>query len=247
MGTGGPAPRHAGNRRTPSGPAIDVHAHVVLESVLGAAGPHGPELDDGDPATGRLPCFRVGDYELVGVRYRGTPFMDLDARLAAMDAAGIELPDPLPQPADLLLPRRGRVGRGVLSTAQRRGGRPGRVGPEPAGGLRPAADAGPTPSRRRAAPGGGRAGAARRLPRHRPRPSPRRSGLRRGVGDVHRAGRPRLPPPGARRGRPAAARRAAGPLRRRPVARLPVRGDAGGGDPRPGRRAGPPPRRSTSA
>ena len=78
---------------------IDLHAHVVLESVLGAAGPHGPELDEGDPATGRLPCFRVGDYELVGVRYRGSPFMDLDARLAAMDAAGIELqvlsPNPL--------------------------------------------------------------------------------------------------------------------------------------------------------
>ena len=54
---------------------IDLHAHVVLDSVLGAAGPHGPELDEGDPATGRLPCFRVGDYELVGVRYRGSPFI----------------------------------------------------------------------------------------------------------------------------------------------------------------------------
>jgi aminocarboxymuconate-semialdehyde decarboxylase len=69
---------------------IDLHAHVVLESELGAAGPYGPHLDDGDAASGRLPCFRVGDYELVGVRYRGTPFMDLDARLATMDAAGIE-------------------------------------------------------------------------------------------------------------------------------------------------------------
>lgn len=69
---------------------IDLHAHVVLESVLGAAGPHGPELDDGDPATGRPPCFRVGDYTLVGVRYRGSPFMDLGARLAAMDRAGID-------------------------------------------------------------------------------------------------------------------------------------------------------------
>ena len=78
---------------------IDLHAHVVLESVLGAAGPHGPELDDGDPATGRPPCFRVGDYELVGVRYRGTPFMDVEARLAAMDEVGIALqvlsPNPL--------------------------------------------------------------------------------------------------------------------------------------------------------
>ena len=78
---------------------IDLHAHVVLESVLGAAGPHGPELDEGDPDTGRPPCFRVGDYVLVGVRYRGSPFMDLDARLAAMDAAGIDVqvlsPNPL--------------------------------------------------------------------------------------------------------------------------------------------------------
>jgi aminocarboxymuconate-semialdehyde decarboxylase len=78
---------------------IDLHAHVVLETLLGAAGADGPELDEGDAATGRPPCFRVGSYELVGVRYRGTPFMDLEARLAAMDAAGIELqvlsPNPL--------------------------------------------------------------------------------------------------------------------------------------------------------
>ena len=78
---------------------IDLHAHVVLESTLGTAGPHGPDLDEGDPGTGRPPCFRVGDYELVGVRYRGSTFMDLDARLDAMDAAGIDLqvlsPNPL--------------------------------------------------------------------------------------------------------------------------------------------------------
>ena len=78
---------------------IDLHAHVVLESALGAAGPHGPELDPGDPATGRPPSFRVGDYRLVGVDYRGTPFMDLDVRLAAMDAGDIDLqvlsPNPL--------------------------------------------------------------------------------------------------------------------------------------------------------
>ena len=63
---------------------IDLHAHVVLASTLGAAGPHGPDLHDGDDATGQLPCFRVGDYTLTGVRYRGSPFMDLDLRLAAM-------------------------------------------------------------------------------------------------------------------------------------------------------------------
>ena len=68
---------------------IDLHAHVVLESVLGAAGPHGPELDEGDAATGRPPCFRVGAYTLEGVQYRGSPFMDLDLRLAAMDRLGI--------------------------------------------------------------------------------------------------------------------------------------------------------------
>lgn len=78
---------------------IDIHAHVVLPSVIGAAGPHGPEIEDGDPANGCPPSFRVGEYRLVGVQYRGTPFMDLDARLAAMDAAGIDVqvlsPNPL--------------------------------------------------------------------------------------------------------------------------------------------------------
>ncbi len=68
---------------------IDLHAHVVLASALGAAGPYGPELDPGDPATGRLPCYRVGDYTLSGVHYADSPFMDLDLRLAAMDDLGI--------------------------------------------------------------------------------------------------------------------------------------------------------------
>lgn len=65
-------------------PLVDVHAHVVLEGTLGAAGVHGPELVE-DP-----PSFRVGGYVLEGVRYRGSPFMDVDRRLAAMDAAGID-------------------------------------------------------------------------------------------------------------------------------------------------------------
>jgi hypothetical protein len=68
---------------------IDLHAHVVLDATLGAAGPHGPDLDEGDPAVGRPPCFRVSVYTLEGVRYRDTPFMDLDRRLAAMDEHGI--------------------------------------------------------------------------------------------------------------------------------------------------------------
>lgn len=69
---------------------IDVHAHVVLEGTLGAGGPHGPHIDDGDESVGRRPSFVVGAYRLDGVRYRGTPFMDLDRRLDAMDAAGID-------------------------------------------------------------------------------------------------------------------------------------------------------------
>lgn len=61
---------------------VDCHAHVVLEETMGAAGSLGPELSERG--------FRVGDYVLEGVRYRGTAFMDVDLRLAAMDTAGID-------------------------------------------------------------------------------------------------------------------------------------------------------------
>lgn len=75
---------------------IDVHAHAVLASSEGAAGAAGPEL--GTSPDGR-PFYRVGDYVLHGVRYAGSPFMDVDLRLAAMDAAGIAVqllsPNPL--------------------------------------------------------------------------------------------------------------------------------------------------------
>src|ERR1700761_2143593 len=78
------------------GRVIDVHAHAVLEVSLGAAGPAGPEA--GTQPDGR-PFYRIGDYVLTGVRYAGTPFMDVDVRLAAMDAAGIDVqllsPNPL--------------------------------------------------------------------------------------------------------------------------------------------------------
>jgi aminocarboxymuconate-semialdehyde decarboxylase len=75
---------------------IDIHAHAVLEETMGAAGRFGPELtvaEDGRP------LFRVGDYKLHGVRYRGSPFMDPDLRIKRMDAAGIDFqvlsPNPL--------------------------------------------------------------------------------------------------------------------------------------------------------
>lgn len=66
---------------------IDSHAHVVLGGAMGAAGPVcGPELGYHPDGT---PWFRVGDWQLDGVRYEGSPFMDVDLRLAAMDQAGI--------------------------------------------------------------------------------------------------------------------------------------------------------------
>jgi aminocarboxymuconate-semialdehyde decarboxylase len=74
---------------------IDVHAHAVLEGMLGCAGHYGPELGVGPE--GR-PRFRVGDYVLDGVDYRGTPFMDVDRRLALMDHLGIELQVLSPNP-----------------------------------------------------------------------------------------------------------------------------------------------------
>ena len=75
---------------------IDVHAHAVLPSTMGAAGANGPEMGHQPDGT---PTFRVGDYVLCGVRYEGSPFMDVDRRLEAMDEAGIDLqvlsPNPL--------------------------------------------------------------------------------------------------------------------------------------------------------
>lgn len=74
---------------------IDVHAHVVLEGVMGCAGTYGPELGTGPE--GR-PRFRVGSYVLDGVSYAGSPFMDVDARLRLNDHLGIELQILSPNP-----------------------------------------------------------------------------------------------------------------------------------------------------
>lgn len=75
---------------------IDIHAHAVLEETLGAAREHGPELT---VAADGQPVFRVGNYRLHGVRYRGSAFMDVELRIAAMDRAGIDFqvlsPNPL--------------------------------------------------------------------------------------------------------------------------------------------------------
>ena len=73
---------------------IDVHAHAVLEQTMGAAGTHGPELSNDE-----LPRFRVGDYELLGVKYRNSAFMEPELRVSAMDKAGLDFqvlsPNPL--------------------------------------------------------------------------------------------------------------------------------------------------------
>jgi len=74
---------------------IDIHAHVVLEGSLGSAGDAGPELGERDG----VPFYRIGDYVLHGVPYRGSAFMDVSVRLAAMDTYGIDIamlsPNPL--------------------------------------------------------------------------------------------------------------------------------------------------------
>jgi aminocarboxymuconate-semialdehyde decarboxylase len=76
--------------------SIDVHAHAVLDGTLGAAGKYGPEI--GATEEGQ-PWFRIGDFRLDGVRYRGGPFMDVDKRIDLMDQSGIEFqvlsPNPL--------------------------------------------------------------------------------------------------------------------------------------------------------
>lgn len=75
---------------------IDVHAHVVLAETMGAAGPHGPELTT---AADGLPLFRAGGFELHGVPYAESPFMQVGLRLERMAAAGIDYqllsPNPL--------------------------------------------------------------------------------------------------------------------------------------------------------
>ncbi len=76
--------------------SIDVHAHAVLDESMGAAGEHGPELIE---AEGQTSLFRVGRYELHGVKYRDSAFMDVDQRIARMATAGIDFqilsPNPL--------------------------------------------------------------------------------------------------------------------------------------------------------
>ena len=65
---------------------IDIHAHAVFAETLNSIKGLGPEIG----GTKDHPWFRVGDYKLEGVRYKNTPFMDINLRLEAMDALGID-------------------------------------------------------------------------------------------------------------------------------------------------------------
>jgi aminocarboxymuconate-semialdehyde decarboxylase len=65
---------------------IDIHAHAVFAETLNSIKGLGPEIG----GTKDGPWFRVGDYKLEGVRYENTPFMDINLRLEAMDALGVD-------------------------------------------------------------------------------------------------------------------------------------------------------------
>jgi aminocarboxymuconate-semialdehyde decarboxylase len=79
---------------------IDVHGHIVLEGTMGAAGPAcGPEIGAYEDGTS---WFRVGDWRLDGVPYRGSLFMETDVRLEAMDEAGIRVQALSPNPLSYL-------------------------------------------------------------------------------------------------------------------------------------------------
>lgn len=75
--------------------AIDLHAHVRLDATAGAAGKHGPEF--GVDETGK-PWYRVGNYRLVGVKHKGSPFTDPELRLKRMAECGIDFQVVSPSP-----------------------------------------------------------------------------------------------------------------------------------------------------
>ncbi len=77
---------------------FDLHAHVVLEDAFGAAGRYGPF--HGDDADG-VQYFTVGEYTMRPIGYRNSVFMDVDARLAAMDRVGIDRQMLSPNPLTL--------------------------------------------------------------------------------------------------------------------------------------------------
>ncbi len=79
---------------------IDVHAHIVLAPTIGAAGDCGPFIGQNPDGS---PFFQVGPhYRLNGVRYVGSPFMDVDVRLRRMAERGIDFQIVSPNPLTYL-------------------------------------------------------------------------------------------------------------------------------------------------
>jgi len=74
---------------------IDVHAHVRLNSTTGAAGRHGPEFGEDKDGT---PWYRVGNYKLIGVKHKASPFTDPVLRIKRMDDDGIDFQVLSPSP-----------------------------------------------------------------------------------------------------------------------------------------------------
>ena len=78
---------------------LDLHAHVVLADAFGTAGPYGPfRGDDADGAQ----YFRVGEYTMKPIPYRGSVFMDVERRLGEMDRVGIDRQMLSPNPLTFL-------------------------------------------------------------------------------------------------------------------------------------------------
>ena len=73
---------------------IDIHAHIILPETLNVLDDLGPEIG----GTDQDPWFRAGNYRLEGVRYKNTPFMDVDLRLKAMKNMGIDFQVVSPNP-----------------------------------------------------------------------------------------------------------------------------------------------------
>lgn len=79
---------------------VDLHAHIVLEKTIGAAGEYGPFMGSNPDGS---PFFQVGkSYRLNGVKYVGSPFMDVDVRLRRMAERGIDFQVVSPNPLTYL-------------------------------------------------------------------------------------------------------------------------------------------------
>jgi len=66
---------------------LDLHAHIILEEGFGQAGKFGPELSKDENG---VPFFRVGEFQMKPMEYRGTAFMEMDLREERMEQMGID-------------------------------------------------------------------------------------------------------------------------------------------------------------